>query len=178
RYLVENQDPEGFREAVMAGLDEFGYSPKLPGKYIAPDVQLAAENKVARRNDRLMREAIERGNVLFGDAKLAQRTGLGTLGAYRPGGAAEMTSGFYQSLANTSVAQADFELRGAAARRTDAPDLMFRKYEDAKKKLEAAAKKSGIANLVGTTIGTVAGAYFGGPAGASLGGALGGAVAG
>src|SRR5690606_5604410 len=90
RYLVENQDPEGFREAVMAGLDEFGYSPKLPGHYIAPDVQLAAENKVARRNDRLLREALERGETLFGDSRAALRSGLGTLAAYRPGGAAEL----------------------------------------------------------------------------------------
>src|SRR5574338_1289439 len=142
-----------FNRGINA-LDELGYSGGLPGSDIAPEVQLMAEAKAARRNLALARQGLSQGmNAL--------QAGQETLSSYRPGGAAALTSGLFQS-------QADLAFRGALAQQQEAPDLMFRyderKQKSAEAKAKSAALTSGLISLAGTAIGAGLTAATGGAA--------------
>ena len=109
--------------------DEFGNTVGLPGSHIAPDVQHGANVVAMRRNDAL----VAGGGA---QAQQALRSGLGNMLAYRPGGAAAMTSGYY-----SQMAQQHFNT--ALARQQQAPDLMFRWADQVRKSAEEDAKKAG-----------------------------------
>lgn len=130
--------------------DEFGFTRGLPGSHIAPDVQYGAEQVVTRRNDALM----ARGGQ---QAQAALSSGVENLQAYRPGAAAALLSPYYQSAAQAY-------LTTAAARRTDAPNLMFRYDEKVRKSAEESARNagyvSGLAGLAGTVLGALTGGGF------------------
>lgn len=138
-----NPTGKDFFERGINALDELGYSGGLPGSDIAPEVQLMADAKAARRNLALARQGLSQGmNAL--------QAGQETLSSYRQGGAAALTSGLFQS-------QADLSFRGALAQQQEAPDLMFRNDERRRKSAEAKAKNaaltSGLIGLAGTVLG-------------------------
>lgn len=137
------------------GLDELGYSAGLPGSHIAPDVQLMSEAKVARRNDQLAVTGMTQAQNFLSNASES-------MSVYRPGGAASLLSGLAEAQANTA-------LQGNLARRTEAPNLMFRWEDKVRKSAEAKAKQGALVSSLAGLVGTVAGAALGGPIGALVG---------
>lgn len=159
----QGQDPRAWFDSAVGGLDELGYSAGLPGSHIAPDVQYLAEARAARRNLALARQGLSQGMA-------ALRQGTETLSSYRPGGAAALTSGLYQS-------QADLAFRGALAQQQEAPDLMFYYDKQVRQSAEDAAGRSALTSSIFGLAGTAVGAVLGGGGGGSaLGGLLGGAT--
>lgn len=136
--------------------DELGYTRGIPGEAIAPDVQYGAGVVVAHRNDQLMASG-------GANAQAALQSGLENLQTYRPGGAAALLSGYYQSMANNYMAT-------AAARRTEVPDLMFRYDERQRARLEKTAGKAAQIQTV-TSLLEAAASLAGGMAGGAPGAA-------
>jgi hypothetical protein len=102
------------------GFNDLGFSQALPDGAIAPQYQYASDAINALRNQRLGEEA---SDILYG--------GLEQLGRYRPGGLAQMSSGMYQGLANTTLAM-----------RRDSPDLMYWARRDEARKARSRQRKS------------------------------------
>jgi hypothetical protein len=173
---TESWDPAKWSEQARAGVDEYGFPITLPSAETAGEMQMIADRQTMIRNDQLMREALGKGDILYGAGQGALQSGLMNLQTYRPGGAAALTSPYYTGMANLYASQADFGLRGAAARRTESPDLMFRYRDAARKDAADAAKRSGLVQLVAGVGGAVIGGAMGGPAGAMVGGGIGGQI--
>ena len=169
-------DPQGFGGQYKSGLDKFGFSNILPEEHIAPEVQFMAEKKAAWRNDRLMAQSLKRGRGYFEAGQGALQQGLETMQAYRPGGAAAMTSPYYTGKASMYAQQADWDLRGSAARRQEAPNLMFRFDERYRKKAREDARRAGAVQIGGMLLGAAATIATGGAAAPLMIGAMGAAA--
>lgn len=112
-----------------AVIDQYGFSRGgLPNQFIAPDVQFLAERWAARRRQQL-----------FGRARGVGRQAIGTMEAYRPGGAAAMTAGLYGNLQNAFMTE---------AMNTQAPDHMFRYDEWQDRRREKQAEKLQTLNAI------------------------------
>ena len=138
-------DPKKNTPVDLAGsgiYDELGYTRGLPGEAIGPDVQYGSGVVVGHRNDQLMATG-------GAQAQAALKSGLQNLQTYRPGGAAALLSGYYQDMAQTY-------LTTASARRTEAPNLMFRYDERQRARAEKAASKAAAINGIGKVLGTIA----------------------
>lgn len=173
---LKTREQFGSNQEYLAQFDQFfdengQWNNLLPGERLAPQVQAIAERVNAGRNQQLLRDAISRGQGNFADAQGALNNGLQNLQTYRPGGAAAMTSGLYQSQAQSSISQADFGFRGAVAQQQSAPDLLNSTREKAIADAKGAAEKAGLYQLGGAVIGgAAAGFAAGGPVGAVVGG--------
>jgi len=178
----EFDDPRDYAAQFDNGFfDEQGFAPTLPGKYTDQDVQYQSERYVAGRNQGLLADAIGMGNRLYGQGRGALQQGISNLQAYRPGGAAAMASGMYESTANMYANQAEFGLRGAVARQINAPDMMQASRDAAIKSANERADRAGLMQLGGQLLGTAFGAMSGGAAGgagAAVGGGMGAKIAG
>lgn len=129
----------------------------LPNADIAPDVQHFVNINTRERNDKLLADALERGRGLFSQGRTALRSGINNMRSYRPGGVAAMNSGYYGRLADSYERQADLDLRGSSARRTEPLDVMFRYDEKRRKAAEKQAKRAGLTQLVSGAIGAIGG---------------------
>lgn len=147
----------------MQRMSDLGFSDILPRSRVAPDIQFLANRAAAERNDRLMRQALASGRRDFSAARGALMSGVENMQTYRPGGAAAMASPYYQGIANTLMTQADFNLRGAAARRQEAPDLMFRYDEQVRKSAEKEAKRASTFGMLAGGATAIAGFASGNP---------------
>lgn len=129
---------------------------QLPGPQQAFQAQYASERESTLRNEYLARQAGE-----------VYRQGAQTLTAYRPGGAAALTSGLFGGQAQAILAG-----------RSESPDLMglYNKYRDEMREEEARKKEVG--SGIGSFLGGIGGAIFGGTAGAGVGSGLGSALGG
>lgn len=132
-------------------LDEQGYTPVMPGRYVARAAQYESERFVAKRNAQIRADALH-----------ALKGGLGLLSSYRPGGAAALTSPYFANMANVLMNS-----------QIETPDLLANVRRAAQ---ASAAKRARTAQAL-QIAGTAVGAIFGGPAGAAIGGALGSAAA-
>lgn len=136
-------------------VDQYGgNNPFLPPDEIAPYAQFQHEKAVNRFNSRLGEES--RDLVL---------RGLENMQVYRPGGAAALTSGLYQSAAQANL-----------ARRVEPIDMMAEWRWNKQKKAEKEQRKANMIGALTTMAGTAIGGAFGGPAGAAIGGSLGSAA--
>lgn len=108
-----------YQKGWHGAFDEFGYTQFSPAGGAGPWAQFEAEKIAARRNLRLEQEA---GMVLG--------QGLETLGSYRPGGAAQLTSPFYQQQAQTILQS-----------RREAPDLLYQHRRDRARRERKAARR-------------------------------------
>lgn len=153
----------GFRPTNSNFLDELGFSEGLPGKYSAPLVQYLSQKKVAQRNQKLREQAqgLLRGVTIQG------QNALETLGAYRPGSAAQLASGAFQLTAQGLQGEA----QGLYGQQTEAPNLMFEFDRESAKQAVRSARRAQTNQLVGAGI-TAIGSLFGGW-GAAAGAALG-----
>lgn len=165
--LTASQDPGKYRDTLFSNrpqqVDELGYTEQLPGHVSGPELQHISSRTVGRRNAQLMRDAL---GTLKG--------GLGNLRSYRPGGAAAMSSGLYQNMAQV--------LQNS---RTYAPDIVSPgQYEYARKRARRKAKQARSrgrigagARLLATGAGAAIGASMGMPMlGAQIGGIVGGGL--
>lgn len=100
-------------------MDDFGYMDILPHETFALTAQLRANRRAEMRNQQLSDQAMR-----------TQREGLGNLQTYRPGGAAAMTSGYYNNLSQMLI-----------GKQTQAPDLLGRYREHRERKARKRADK-------------------------------------
>lgn len=134
-------------------LDEFGYTDVTPGRRVAPEAQYASEKYIAAKNA-----------AIRGDALHTLQGGLGLLEEYRPGGAAALTSPYYQNMAQVLM-QSQLE----------APDLLSEVRRHAQGTANRRARTAQYAQIGGALL-TAAGAALGGPAGALVGAGAGAAL--
>ena len=136
-------DSAGVDPQSGSGLDQFGFplSGRLPDGAIAAQTQLFADRQAYRWNDARAR-----------DAQMILQQGLDTLGSYRPGGVAQLTSPYYSQMAQTEL-----------QRRIVAPDLMYWDRRDAELRARKAAEKASWLSFGSQLLGTAVGAVAGGP---------------
>lgn len=148
---------ESYLGGSGGGASHLGFTTggRLPSAQEAPDAQLGAQQNVAQYRDRLARGAFE-----------TYRQGAETFSAYRPGGAAALTSGMFGGMAQSLL----------AARDVQAPDLMFRYQEARARELERQQKKRSRWGSIGAAIGGIAGTIIAPGVGTALGASIGGSL--